>query len=163
MLIYTCKDETLISSLLIRDKKVDCKEGDDENYNDSMFSSSYHSKLKKYATSVHRYNTYRNDKNPSNTFYPSSSRDCTKCLYEIIDRNENRSVACENETNLQDCEHEKCPNGTFKCHQYYCIYLRYVCDGFWDCPFGYEENMCNKNALHFHSLINRTVKKKLFN
>ncbi len=75
-----------------------------------------------------------------------SSETCETCLYEIIDRYENRSVNCDESMHLQGCEGEQCKEGTFKCHQYYCVHLRYVCDGFWDCPFGHDENQCGNTT-----------------
>ena len=39
-----------------------------------------------------------------------------------------------------------CPNDTFKCPGLYCVKLRYVCDGLWDCPSGHEENNCTSSS-----------------
>ncbi len=38
-----------------------------------------------------------------------------------------------------------CPNTHYKCHGFYCIPWRYVCDGMWQCPQGTEENEINCN------------------
>ncbi len=32
----------------------------------------------------------------------------------------------------------------YKCPAYYCVPLRYVCDGYWDCPYGTDELKCSK-------------------
>ena len=36
----------------------------------------------------------------------------------------------------------QCPSDTFKCPDMYCVKLRYLCDGQWDCPNGYDEQKC---------------------
>ncbi len=40
-----------------------------------------------------------------------------------------------------------CPHDMFKCPDHYCIRLGYVCDGYWDCPQGYDEINC-QNISH---------------
>ena len=47
---------------------------------------------------------------------------------------------------LDDCESFLCPNDTFKCPSLYCIKLRYVCDGLWDCPSGHDETSCKSSS-----------------
>ena len=44
-------------------------------------------------------------------------------------------------------DNEQCQAGTFKCPQYYCVHLRFVCDGYFDCPFGYEEHNCENRTM----------------
>ena len=42
---------------------------------------------------------------------------------------------------------------SFKCPNYYCVHWRYVCDGYWDCPFGLDELSCHsmpKRQGFFH-------------
>ena len=40
---------------------------------------------------------------------------------------------------LQDCKEFQC-NTKFKCPNFYCIPWTYVCDGIWDCSYGYDES-----------------------
>ncbi len=40
----------------------------------------------------------------------------------------------------------KCPKDTYKCRSFYCVKISYLCDGFWDCPLGYDEIWCNKSS-----------------
>ncbi len=37
------------------------------------------------------------------------------------------------------------PIGTFKCPDLYCLKLRYLCDGYWDCQHGSDENNCTNS------------------
>ena len=52
-------------------------------------------------------------------------------------------IPCEHKEHLQRCSKIEC-NTWFQCPGYYCIPWKYVCDGKWDCPRGYEskENNC---------------------
>jgi hypothetical protein len=54
---------------------------------------------------------------------------------------------CRNGAHLKSCRHIDCPS-MFKCHQSYCIPLRFVCNGKADCPTGLEEhtNFCRQFA-----------------
>ena len=51
---------------------------------------------------------------------------------------------CRDGAHLQNCSYIKCTN-TFKCPNSYCIPLRKVCDGTYDCLNGEDENDCHKN------------------
>ena len=44
---------------------------------------------------------------------------------------------------LHYCYRHECL-GMYKCYHSYCIPYRYVCDGWYDCPSGEEENRCDK-------------------
>ncbi len=79
------------------------------------------------------------------TFY--CSRVWISCLYEVISHEQRDIVSCGSMSHLYDCENEQCRKGTFKCPQYYCVHLRYVCDGYFDCPFGYEEHNCKRSSM----------------
>ena len=48
--------------------------------------------------------------------------------------------------------------GYFKCPNSYCIPYKYVCDKTWDCPRGYDEQMCNgSNCSGSFRCQNQTV------
>ena len=47
---------------------------------------------------------------------------------------------------LLDCKHFTCLRIHFKCPDYYCIPWRYVCNSVWDCPYGVDEEGCNRSS-----------------
>ena len=64
------------------------------------------------------------------------------CLY---DRDDYDHISyCRDGTHLRNCRHIQCTN-TFKCPLSYCIPLRKVCDGIYDCYNGEDEYNCHNN------------------
>lgn len=66
------------------------------------------------------------------------------CLYETHKDNETKIrelINCKEGYNLDSCEDYNC-TGTYKCPGYYCIPWKYLCNGLWDCPAGYDEQDC---------------------
>ena len=51
---------------------------------------------------------------------------------------------CRDGAHLMNCRYMKCTN-TFKCPRSYCVPLRRVCDGIYDCYNGEDENNCHNN------------------
>ena len=47
---------------------------------------------------------------------------------------------------LSSCETHTCDETYFKCPGFYCIPLRYVCDGRHHCPGGMEERQCDRRS-----------------
>ena len=58
------------------------------------------------------------------------------CLY-TLDKFGNLHP-CRTGSHLASCEKFEC-NKNYKCLRYYCIPWKYVCDGIWDCPYGFDE------------------------
>ncbi len=61
----------------------------------------------------------------------------------------NHLTPCRNGGNIQECKEFQCTS-SFKCESSFCIPWRYVCDGKWDCPLGYEESwvpICGANSF----------------
>ncbi len=48
-------------------------------------------------------------------------------------------IPCRTGSHLESCEAFEC-NMKFKCKGFYCIPWAYVCNGKWDCPFGFDED-----------------------
>ncbi len=59
------------------------------------------------------------------------------CVYKL-DTNSALSP-CTTGFHIQRCAHYKC-HMHLKCPYYYCTLWSYVCDGKWDCPFGFDES-----------------------
>ncbi len=67
------------------------------------------------------------------------------CLYEVNEFG--MLIPCRNGDHLDNCESFDCVT-SFKCEGSYCIPWESVCDGKWDCAFGYEEIVKEKCANH---------------
>ena len=63
------------------------------------------------------------------------------CIYQLT--NHYYLIPCRDGAHLENCKHFQC-NGRYKCPKYYCIPWSYVCDGKWDCPYGYDEALDRK-------------------
>ena len=64
------------------------------------------------------------------------------CIYYLIDRTRRDQKFCETGHHLKNCKHVKC-SSAFKCLNNYCLPWKYICDGYWDCPQGYDEMECD--------------------
>ncbi|XP_060596877.1 low-density lipoprotein receptor-related protein 2-like [Ruditapes philippinarum] len=53
-------------------------------------------------------------------------------------------IGCRSGMHLQNCDDFDCPQNTVKCPNSYCISLRFVCDGRFQCPSGQDEHNCSK-------------------
>ena len=58
------------------------------------------------------------------------------CVY-ILDKQSNL-YPCRTGAHIQECKEFEC-HQYYKCPEFYCIPWTYVCDGKWDCPYGYDE------------------------
>ena len=58
------------------------------------------------------------------------------CVYRLVN---NSLYPCQSGAHLQECGQFEC-NIEVKCPSFYCITWRHVCDGRWDCPFGFDES-----------------------
>ena len=67
------------------------------------------------------------------TFYDISEI----CSYKL--NKEGQLLPCSKGDHLQSCKLYEC-NMMFKCPDFYCIPWGYICDGKWDCPYGYDES-----------------------
>ncbi len=54
-------------------------------------------------------------------------------------------IPCKFGSYLENCKDFNC-NTAYKCPNFYCIPLGYVCNGRWDCPLGLEELGCGQQT-----------------
>lgn len=66
------------------------------------------------------------------------------CIYRLNELD--HLVPCRTGNHLQDCREFQC-TGKFKCPDSYCLPLKYINDGKWDCPGGADEDET------FHSIF----------
>ena len=76
----------------------------------------------------------------------TSKLDHNKCSfpYNLVSVKESDLSKFDTGFHLEECEDKRCPIGTFKCPDLYCVKLRYLCDGYWDCQQGYDETNCTR-------------------
>ena len=68
--------------------------------------------------------------------YPNCFSFTDICIYKLDENN--MLIPCRKGGHLENCEQFDC-NMNFKCINSYCVSLKYVCDGKWDCPRGEDE------------------------
>ena len=66
------------------------------------------------------------------------------CIYRL--NHFNNLYPCKNGINIEHCKNFEC-HKHYKCPGYYCIPWGYVCDGKWDCPYGYDESHHQKCGI----------------
>ncbi len=135
--VFLCNDGSYISSQLLCDGNSDCSDSDDETLCHKMTRGlSLRSWLQRsnFTSDKATHDTKKNNEN-----------DCHSrmilCLYSIASREERHQKFCFSGYHLANCQDHHCQN-TFKCPDSYCLPWRYICDGYWDCPFGYDEQTC---------------------
>ncbi len=136
--MFSCDEGYLFSSKRMCDVKTDCPKQEDE-YRCQTVLNGY----KIYSIKVQHFQITSHLKAKSVTELKLTCLDSNiRCIYDINDKQINRFQRhCEGGEHLDLCESFSC-NVTYKCPRYYCIPWHYVCDGHWDCPFGYDEEDC---------------------
>ena len=127
---FICSSGLCIDVNFVNDLIPDCNDARDE----------YHSLAMKY----HGLHFYCNDMQKIPCI-PGHSK-CFEIYYLCVyDHDTFGHIShCRDGAHLLNCRYIKCTN-MFKCPESYCIPLRKVCDGIYDCYGGKDENNCHKN------------------
>ncbi len=157
---FQCTNGVHISSQLLCNLENNCMDGEDEMlcerlsfeiriasllFKDQVLSFSHNNSVERPA--------YK---------YISCSDPEIKCIYDISDNGTQKY--CQSGAHLADCGGEDvlC-EGTSRCPHYYCLPFRYVCDGHWDCPLGYDEDNCVVRTMPGYYHCNSSVRYILLN
>ena len=181
---FMCSNSYYISSLMLCNDELDCEHGEDEVlckdkvnniFVDDILNCKFHelpdfqfintnrttfSKMKHCFTEKQEsLKTLRVTNKSTFTCFDKE----IKCIYEITETFSQRVLSyCINGTHLDFCEDFNC-KVTYKCPGYYCVPWRYVCDGHWDCPFGYDESDCSVTKPGFYHCTNTSINIDLSN
>ncbi len=154
--VFLCSDGSYISVHFVCNNITDCPNGTDENLCDSVcfgfavsqiLKCEWNLKPRKFhVTRNEQYCTQFVDKQSEPKMealrFPKYSQECKKSQERCMFRKfEKENGYCSHGEHLDCCHNFQC-NNNFHCPDYYCVPWRYVCDGVWDCPLGYDEHDC---------------------
>ncbi len=163
--VFFCQNGSIILSWRICNHVSDCFLNDDETIcslnilNRSIVNLVSQSFVPNISKSTIVNDTHKMAKKiPRQKAVSEEKENCEKCFYNILDRKRDRFlVQCKNGFHLDNCKHFPYQT-TFKCLGYYCVPWRYVCDGYWDCPLGYDEDICiTTSRLGFFHCANSLI------
>ena len=150
--MFYCLDGTIISSALVFDGLDHCSDGEDEANCLIYFPKSFCHLI------INRNMLYRNSFGKQ-MYDLSQVLNQSMCVLEdsLIGEGFGEPLLNLCEYTLDSCGHLKtykdgwhlinctdftCSDVYFKCPGYYCVHKKYVCDGDWDCPHGFDESGC---------------------
>ena len=158
--LFYCKDGTAISVISVCNSFYDCLDGTDEMICTCTFQEQktniplcvttcqkptcichqpfkqvLNSGCKLFITKLVTGETYKTQTNVG-CFTKS-----IYCKYDIKNKILREQKFCKTGYHLKNCDDYKCLD-TFKCSLSYCLPWKYICDGYWDCPGGYDEMEC---------------------
>ncbi len=159
---FQCTNGVHISSQLLCNLEINCMDGEDEMLCERwLFEINMASLLFKDQVLSFSHNNSV-ERQPHNDI--SCSNPEIKCIYDISDNGTKKY--CQSGAHLAHCEDEDedvlC-EGTSRCPHYYCLPFRYVCDGHWDCPLGYDEDNCAVRTIPGYYYCNSSVRYILLN
>ncbi len=122
---YNCSHNITIPLILVNDLIMDCTNGEDEPvykalvFNQTIRSCDHPGML------------------PCTFGHPQCYNLSNICIYQLSTFKQ--LVPCRTGSHLQSCKMFQC-NLHYSCPDFYCVPWPYVCNGVWDCPYGYDEN-----------------------
>ena len=127
---FLCSSGLCIDVQLVNDFVPDCIDGDDESHSLSLKYEGVHRRCKDVQEIP---------------CVPGHSQCFAMESLCVYDRDNLGHVDyCRDGSHLRNCTYIQCTN-TFKCPQSYCIPIRKVCDGIYDCHNGEDEIDCHDN------------------
>ncbi len=122
--LFYCKYGFQINAKFKDDLVADCSEAEDEPILMSVLHNhEFHTCLKPYEL-------------PCRLGLSTCYNFTAICIYRVSILKV--LIPCRTGEHLKSCKHFEC-NMMMKCLNSYCLPWPHVCDGKWDCPFGYDE------------------------
>ncbi len=153
--LFICSDRTGISAKYVFDGEHHCPEEGDERdcatnfpvFICTQINGSYKEALRDLLRNL-TFVTCADLNNipPSKVGQNMNESFENKCEYVIDDCG--KIATYQDGRHLVNCSYHICNDGFFKCPNYYCVPLRYVCNSRWECPGGRDEDhkMCSRQS-----------------
>ena len=123
--MFTCKDNSTIDMSLLNDMISDCgPTAEDEPI------------LKALLTNGSSVDCPSEGQFPCRSGHSKCYTYDQICIYKLDQLN--NLYPCRTGSRIEECKEFEC-HQHYKCPRFYCIPWTYVCDGKWDCPYGYDE------------------------
>ena len=123
--IFNCSGNKSIDFSLVDDLIPDCGPNAEDEF--------LYKDLLQYN---HQVRCSQREELPCRWGHPQCYKMSDICIYRLSQFK--HIIPCRTGSHLEHCEDFEC-NIHFKCPGYYCVPWSYVCDGVWDCPYGYNE------------------------
>ncbi len=121
---FACSGISSISSGLVNDLIPDCENGSDESL------------LMHVLLGKNHHDCFSSNQLPCLFGHQRCYNISDICIYKLSKHN--LLAPCRTGSHMTNCKEFQC-HAHFKCPSQYCILWKYIGDGKWDCPMGYDE------------------------